>query len=264
MKTIKILCLSLLMLATTNLKSQTKKEVMQQNEQLRLQVGEYESVMDSLDKVGDEFDMFLKHIQTNYIKNEKDTSIQTIQSSLDSIMLTDNSEDAVGNDSLKILTDSIKSIQGYVGEVMDENGLLKEIIRGGMKLNDYPQSAVDVLGTWSFSNTLVGLHKDSLANGLVSYSRMDIPDAFLSGMVSQVVFSEGELADIFFRDGKSEKCFYKINNFSKDKPYTIAFDRRNSNSLVLMITALPDGLQFSYNGGGTKGKEIYHIGYMTK
>jgi hypothetical protein len=266
MKTIKILCVSLLMLASTNLKSQTKKDLINQNVQLKLQIGDYNSVLDSLDKVVEEFNMFLNHIQTNYIKSDKDTSIQSIQTSLDSIMLatTTSSEYVGGIDSLKILSDSINTIQGFVGEVVDENILLKEIIRGGMKLKDYPQSAKDFLGLWNFPNTQVGLHKDSVANGLVSYSRMDIPDAFLIGMVSQVIFSDDELADIYFRDGTSEKCFYKINNFSKVKPYTISFDRRNSNRLVLIVMALPDGLQFSYKGVGIDDKEIFHLGYMTK
>lgn len=264
MKTIKILCLFVLVLGVTTVQSQTKKEVMKQNEELRLQIGEYESVMDSLDKVGEEINLFLSHIQSNYIKSEKDTSIQSIQTALDSVILAGSSEDVAINDSLKILVDSIAILQAAIGELDVESDLMREIIQGKLKIKDYPQSEKDFLGPWNLANIPIALRNDSIGDGLVSYSRMDIPEPFLKEMITQIEFQVDDLADIYFRDGRREKCFYKINNFTKTGAFSITFDLRKGSNISLIVIALPDGLQFSYKEAEIEDKEIYFIGYMTR
>jgi len=78
-------------------------------------------------------------------------------------------------------------------------------------------------------------------------------------LVSKAIVFDLETVQLIFAKGDSIKCFYRVNSFSKDKPYTIDVTRENKINIRLNVNPFDGEFYVSYKKGTG-----YFYGFLRK
>ncbi len=266
MKQLLILIAFLFLLGIDSLMAQSKKELQDHNDLLKQQLLFLKSQNDSMNQKIILSDYFIKHFRETYLPVNSNPSLAYTQYYLDSLLTIKPEEEPVksSTDSLLILRDSLMEFQQMYDTLKFENKVFRDILGILIDEKNYPRSEEDFMGEWQFFINPIFIKQDSLYRGLVTYSRMNLSDDILKGMIKQITFMEDELANILYYDGNNEKCFFEVNNFSKTNTYSIHFDRKDEINIELMVTHLPNGIQVSYQSENNKNKDLFYLGYMKR
>lgn len=150
-------------------------------------------------------------------------------------------------DSVKMLTrlsDSLRTEIGHLGFVVN-----KYIGKGTI-----PADKKDLSGTWDFNVRWYKIAEDSIQSGINLMASP--PD---SNGVTKLVFIDFETVIVIFSKGDSIKCFYQVNSFSSDIPWTMDLTRTPKVDIRLNANPFDGELYVSYR----KNKGFYY-GFMHK
>jgi hypothetical protein len=143
-----------------------------------------------------------------------------------------------------------------------ENQTFKTILASLVGEKVYPQRVEELKGAWQVFVNPLKVTGSGQMSAVVSLERMVLIDSIAKYTVSQIVFLEEDLADIYFLGGQKTKCFYKVAGFSRDKTYSISLQKSDEINITLFITPVPRGLQVSYKLG--RSPHYYMFGYMRR
>jgi hypothetical protein len=158
--------------------------------------------------------------------------------------------------------DSIALLLKTAEALRIENQTFKTLLASLIGEKVYPQQEAELKGSWQVFVNPIKLSGTGQMSAVVSLEKMILVDSIAKASISQIVFLEEDLADIYFLGGKKTKCFYKVTGFSRDKTYSIALEKSNEINITLFITPVPRGLQISYKLG--KNPNYYMFGYMRR
>lgn len=152
---------------------------------------------------------------------------------------------AVSEDgSSKLLTDSLQQEINHFRFIFDQY-----FVKGTI-----PQATADLNGTWKVSLQWFEITRSGDRSGV---NLMPLrPDNLF---VTSIKFVDAELAELTLNNGVNVKCFYKVNGFSKDKPYSIDFNKWKEVDNRLFVNPREGELYVSYQ----KGNGFFH-GFMRK
>ena len=140
------------------------------------------------------------------------------------------------------------------------DSLRTEISHLGFVVNKYigkgtiPADKKDLSGSWDFNVRWYKIADDSIQSGINLMASS--PD---SNSVKRLVFLDFETVEVFFNKGDSVKCFYHVNSFAKDKPWTMDVTRGTKTNIRLNANPFDGELYVSYRKN--KG---YYYGFMRK
>lgn len=259
-----ILILATIVFSINNVNSQSKREIEQQNQALKRIIVLDEIKMDSLEKVNMLNLHFINYFVEKYVPASPDLTLSQAQKYLDSLMSNSlaSGKEQVLTDSIVKLQDSLRAMALYTDSIMEVDATIKTIL--GMKLEqtNYPQSPNDFFGVWSLVIDPLRMIMDSLYTGIAAQNRMILPKNVERGMIKKINFIDTDFAELVFMNGTTEKCFFDIDNFSKDQPYTIHFNGKDDINLYLLVQHLPEGIQVSYQDKDYNTDNLFYFGYM--
>ena len=172
-------------------------------------------------------------------------------------------------DSLFINRDSVaKKIKAGIAAIRDTlkisvhiaDSLRNEITHLSFIVNKYvskgtlPPSEKELTGAWALNLRWYELSSDSLQSGIIL---MPTPPEY--SPMTELLFLDFETAQVTFSKGDSVKCFYKVNSYAPDKPFSIELTRENKINIRLHVNPLEGELLVSYRKG--KG---YFYGFLRK
>jgi len=158
--------------------------------------------------------------------------------------------------------DSITLLIKTVEALRIENQTFKTLLASLIGEKVYPQQEAELKGSWQVFVNPLKVTGSGQMSAVVSLEKMVLVDSLAKATISQIVFLEEDLADIYFLGGKKTKCFYKVTGFSRDKTYSISLQKSDEINITLFITPVPRGLQVSYKLG--KNPNYYMFGYMRR
>jgi hypothetical protein len=158
--------------------------------------------------------------------------------------------------------DSLSVLLKTADTLRMENQTYKSLLTSLIGEDVYPLSENELKGSWYVFVQPLKIVGTGNESGIVSLDKLALPDSLQKAALRQIVFLEEDLADLYFIGGRKTKCFYKVNGFSREKTYSISFQKGNEINAKLFVTPVPRGLQVSYKVGKAPGQYMY--GHMHK
>lgn len=241
------------------LKAQSKKEL--EAQVLKL-TAEKDSVQQLLNKVSGQFDsvnkMYLEYHLVYKTMTEKEIPYKfkpkDIGKLLDSLKLTRDSVIAGIRARVTYIRDSLRNLNRVIDSLHTENKHLNFVINKYIGKGTVPATLKDLSGTWVLNTRWFEFANDSIQSGILL-----MPTPPDQNPLSKVVFTDAETALLIFAKGDSIKCFYRVNSFSSDKPYSIDLSRDSRVNIRLLANPAEGELYVSYRKG--KG---YFYGFIRK
>ena len=152
------------------------------------------------------------------------------------------------------LRDSVKLLKRFSDSLRTETNHLSFVVNKFIGKGTIPVDKKDLSGKWEFNVRWYKVAGDSVQSGINLMSSS--PD---SNSVTKLVFLDFETVQVFLSKGDSVKCFYKVNSFAKDKPWTMDVTRGTNVNIRLNANPIDGELYVSYR----KGNGFYY-GFMRK
>ena len=152
------------------------------------------------------------------------------------------------------LRDSVKMLAHRSDSLRTEISHLGFVVNKYIGKGTIPADKKDLSGSWDFNVRWYKIADDSIQSGINLMASS--PD---SNSVKRLVFLDFETVEVFFNKGDSVKCFYHVNSFAKDKPWTMDVTRGTKTNIRLNANPFDGELYVSYRKN--KG---YYYGFMRK
>ena len=210
------------------------------------------SKFDSVSKACLVYDKMAKTIKEKVIKYDFNPEnmgkiLDSLQSNRDSAIAKEKSKFSLLRDSVKIYAHLSDSLQKEIGHLAFE--VNKYVGQGTL-----PATEKDFIGLWTLNTRWFELADDSIQSGIILK-----PTPAEYNLVSKILFIDFETVQIIFSKGDSIKCFYKVNSFAKDKPFSMDITRDNKVNIRLNLNPMDNQVYVSYKRG--KG---YLYGFLRK
>ncbi|MEI7501211.1 MAG: hypothetical protein WCK84_12295 [Bacteroidota bacterium] len=257
---IKLLLLSVLLIVSVQLaKSQSKKEL---ESNLTLMTASKDSIQklltaisarhDSVSKACLAYDAMYKTIKEKIVHYDfKPTNFNKIA---DSMQISVDSAFKKSKARFVALSDSVKMLSRLSDSLRNEIGHLAFMVNKYIGKGTVPADKKDLSGTWEFNVRWYKLAGDSIQSGINLMTSS--PD---SNSITKLVFVDFETVLVIFSKGDSIKCFYQVNSFAKDKPWTMDITRGTNISIRLNANPFDGELYVSYRKG-----DGFYYGFMRK
>jgi len=158
------------------------------------------------------------------------------------------------NARIAVLRDSVKRLNHRSDSLRTELGHLSFVVNKYIGQGTIPFDRKDLSGTWELNTRWYKITEDSIQSGI---SAMAVsPD---SNAVTKLIFLDAETVRVIYSKGDSLKCFYQVNSFAKDKPWTMDLTRGSKVNIRLNANPFEGELYVSYRKD--KG---YFYGFMRK
>jgi len=259
MKKLSVMLSVALIVLFHSVQAQSKKELEQslakitasQDSILKLYTG-ISAKFDSVNKVCLAYDNMAKVIREKLIRY--DYKPENIGKIIDSLKTNNDSVLAKGVAKLSALRDSVTSLRNLSDSLRNEVSQLAFVVNKYVNKGTVPASAKDFSGSWELNLKWFEIASDSNQSGIIL---KPIPAG--NNTILKIQFIDFETAQVFYSQGDSIKCFYVVNSFAPDKPYSINLTRENKLNLHLNVNPFDGELYVSYRKD--KG---YYYGFMRK
>jgi len=179
----------------------------------------------------------------------------------DSVWSARESRIASYKDSTSTLLDSLKTLNIYCNDLIKQKDTYLRLLSGQLSEAAYPYTAQELLGEWRlFLSPKELVDGDNTA--LISHNPFTVIDSLQQYNLYRIDFLPDELATLFFKGGRKQKCFYKISDFSANHPYSVAFSKQDEFKLKIYISPMPHGLEVSYKIPVDSTSVMYFNGAM--
>ncbi|MEI7981374.1 MAG: hypothetical protein WCI71_06945 [Bacteroidota bacterium] len=240
-------------------RSQSKKELesslakmMVSKDSIQKQYTSLSATYDSINKAYLVYDKMAKSIKEKII--HADFKPENASKIIDSLYLDRDSVAKKIKAGIAALRDSVKIVNRISDSLRNEITNLAFVVNKYVGKGTLPPTAKELTGAWAMNLRWYELASDSLQSGIILK-----PAPADYSPVTKIIFIDFEFAQLNFSSGDSIKCFYKINSFAADKPFTIDFTRENKVNILLHVNPIDGELYASYRKG--KG---YFYGFLRK
>ncbi|WP_430813156.1 hypothetical protein [Carboxylicivirga sp. RSCT41] len=244
--------------------AQTKREVQftldtLYKSHLRLVV-EYGQLIEEWKK----YDAFYRHVKLSMLdKDLVNEPIEAGVSLFDSVWNKNTERYKLLEDSTIYLLDSLSRLQGYQQDLIVQNDLYVRMLNGKLTEASYPNTPNELLGLWNLYLSPMQLKGEGTKSGLVSHNPFTIADSLQRYNIYQLEFMADELANIYFKDGTKQNCFYEVKDFSVGEPYAISCTKQKDGfEMTIHVSPMPAGLEVSYEIPVDSTQVIYFNGLM--
>ncbi len=254
-----------LILITVSISSQTKKEVQFTLDTLNKAHQTLLQDYQDLKQQWKEQNNFFEHVKSNFFP-AADINI--------SINKASDKFDSIYNDIVKkvvklgeinsSISDSLKKEVALNQELISQNKVYQSLILSALNSGSFPSNETDIIGSWDLFLNPVMIHGNPYESGIIGLNPFAVADSVSVHNINKIEFDKDELATIFFTGGIQQKCFYSINNFSKNAPYTIQFSKQEEFKMTMSVSPMPNGLMVSYEASNKTDKVLYFYGLMKK
>jgi hypothetical protein len=186
--------------------------------------------------------------------------VDSLRAKRDSTLIKSAMSNNAKTDSISEKTDiaqlvSASTNQDLIDSLQEEINHFRFVFEQYFADGTIPQSQNDLIGIWKVRLQWFELANESEKTGL--YLK---PAGSNNPYLISIQFVDTELAELTLNSGAKVKCFYKVNSFSKDKPYSIDFSKWKEVDNRLFISPSSTGeLNVSYKKG-----DGYFYGFMRK
>jgi len=152
------------------------------------------------------------------------------------------------------IRDSVKMLTRLSDSLRTEISHLSFVVNKYIGKGTVPADKKDLSGSWDFNVRWYKIAEDSIQSGINLMNHA--PD---SNSIKKLVFHDFETVVVIFSKGDSLKCFYTVNSFAIDKPWTMDLTRAPKINIRLNVNPVDGELYVSYR----KNKGFYY-GFMRK
>jgi hypothetical protein len=152
------------------------------------------------------------------------------------------------------LRDSVKMLSHRSDSLQTEISHLSFVVNKYIGKGTIPGDSKDLAGSWDFNVRWYKIAEDSIQSGINLMGSS--PD---SNFITKLIFHDFETVMVIFSQGDSIKCFYQVNSFANDKPWTMDITRLPKVNIRLNLNPFDGELYVSYR----KNKGFYY-GFMRK
>lgn len=234
---------------------------------LKSQLSQLQIRYDSINKLYQDYDTMYgivrdKYIGFNFKPKQIGHIVDSMRAKRDSTM-TKSSATLSTTDSTKadvipltsLSNDSLSVYKYFVDSLRSENNHYRYVFEQYFKHGTIPTRQEDLVGLWKVSLRWFEVAKRSERSGL-----LQTQPALGNSYIASINFIDAELAELTLSNGSKIKCFYKVNEFSLTKSYTIEFSKWKEVDIRLFVTPSKDGeLYVSYEKASG-----YFAGFMRK
>jgi hypothetical protein len=242
---------------------QTKKEVMFSldtlyKSHLKL-TDEYRKLVNNIKQ----YDAFYVHVKKAML--DKDLVNEPIGKGIalfDDVWQQQTGQLRILDDSLVFLLDSLNHLSEQFENCSTQSDLYLRLLNSRLYESAYPNTEAELIGSWQLFLNPMQLTGEAYNSGLISHNPFTVADSLQQYNIFQIDFLPDELATIHFKDGRTQKCFYKINEFSVGTPYNITCSKQDEFKMTLHISPMPSGLEVSYEIPLNTTQVLYFNGVM--
>ena len=254
-----------LILLTVSISSQTKKEVQFTLDTLNKAHLTLLQDYQELKKQWKEQNSFFEHVKNNFFP-AADINIP--------ISEAPDKFDSIYNDIVKkvvklgeinsSISDSLKKQITLNQELISENKIYHKLILSALHSSSFPSNESDIIGNWDLFLNPVMIQGKPYESGIIGYNPYTLDDSIGVHSIKKIEFEKDELATIYYTGGIQQKCFYSINNFSKNSPFSIQFSKQEEFKMTMTVSPMPNGLMVSYEAPNKTDNVLYFYGLMKK
>ncbi|MCU4175386.1 hypothetical protein [Carboxylicivirga sp. N1Y90] len=260
---LKLGLLSLILVGAINTSGQTKKEIQFSLDTLQKSHLLLQNDFESLQENWRQYEAFLEHLKAKTLdKKHINETLENTQNLFDEAWDKQVSHLKTLEDSTTFLLDSLNRLYETHMDMIERDNTFLRLLRGKLSEASFPSTQEELLGMWNLFLKPIQLSGDAFGSGLISHNPFTVADSIQQHNVYKIEFLEDELANIYFRGGKQQKCFYEVNDFDTGKPYTIECTKQDEFQLTLHISPMPHGLEVSYEIPVNTDQVLYFNGVM--
>ncbi|MCT4590849.1 MAG: hypothetical protein N4A71_23700 [Carboxylicivirga sp.] len=209
------------------------------------------------------YDAFYLHVKANvldkeFINEPIDNGIEMFNKSWSGVA----SRMELFEDSTIYLIDSLNQLTEQNLKLMAQNETYLRLLTGSLKEAAYPNTEKELIGTWQLYLNPMQVEGKAYKSGIISHNPFTHADSLQQYNIHQLDVLPDELANIHFKDGRKQKCFYEVENFSSKKPYTIHCSKQDDFKMTIHISPMPTGLEVSYEIPLDTTQVLYFHGVM--
>lgn len=259
----KIAFTSLFLIVVLGLSAQTKKEIQFSLDTLQKSHLELLNDFEALQQEWRSYDAFIEHFKNKTLdKKHINESLENTQKLFDDVWDKQISNIRTLEDSTTFLLDTLNRLYETHMDIIERDNTFLRLLRGKLSEASFPSTQKELLGMWNLFLKPIQLSGDTFESGLISHNPFTVPDSIQQHNVYRIEFLQDELANIYFRGGHHQKCFYEVNEFNTGKPYTIECTKQDEFKLTLHISPMPHGLEVSYEIPVNTSQVLYFNGVM--
>jgi hypothetical protein len=226
--------------------AQSKKELESQKVQLTRERDSIQALLtkvsgqfDSIHKIYLEYDKMYKALrdkEVNYAFKPENTG-----KILDSIHLNRDSVISKIKIRVALVRDSVKKLNRIIDSLNLENKSLNFVVNKYIGKGTIPATSKDFTGVWKFNTRWFEFAVDSIQSGVI----LSRTPAELNP-IEKIVFLDHETALLIFSKGDSTRCFFKINSFANDMPFSMDISRENKVNIRILMNPVDGELYVCY------------------
>ncbi len=257
------LLLFVLALISMSATGQTKKEVMFSldtlyKSHLKL-TDDYRKLVRSLQQ----YDAFYQHVKLAMLDKELvNEPIEKGSQLFDEVWNEQSSQLKVFEDSTIFLLDSLNHLAELYVDCNRQNELYLSLLNSHLYEAAFPHTEKELIGSWQLFLNPMQLSGDAYNSGLISHNPFAVADSLQQYNIFQIDFLPDDLATIYFKNGRSQKCFYEVNGFSVSKPYSLTCSKQDEFKMTIHVSPMPAGLEVSYEIPQSTSQVLYFNGLM--
>lgn len=260
-----IVFLLLLQFTIINISAQSKKEVQEELNALKVKHKELQNKNTELNKMLNEYSIFYSKVKKNLLnKQEQEAPLDKGSFSI----LESIHKIKINTLSLSLLKDSLETALEISKDEMKalsvQNEIVKNMLLGDAEEASFPSLESELLGNWNLYLSPIQMVGEPFESGFIGTNPLLMNDSISANYMYQIEFEEDEIATLFFKNGASQKVFYKVNDFSVNSPYNIVFSKQDEFKLVAHISPMPNGLEISYETPLKTDKVVYYYGTIKR
>lgn len=253
------------MVSVADVSGQTRKELEYMNESMKKLARQLTDEKEQILAEQEKYIEFYNYFRGRYITDT--TKSQTVDETLHWIKFIHHLNDSASTEFKKrivVLEDSLGGINKYINQVKRENEVFTNAIKMVLSEVEYPVEKKDFVGEWKLFLAPVTVVSDSMETGLVSFNKPASSASMSRDILWKIAFWDHEMAQLFFKNGKEVKCFYRLNGFNPAEYYSITFNKMDQVNVVLYVSHVPLGIQVSYHVQDYQGRQLFYYGIMRR
>ncbi|MCU4157467.1 hypothetical protein J1N10_15930 [Carboxylicivirga sp. A043] len=246
-----------------NVNAQTKKEVQFSLDTLYRSHLKLNDEYRQLIERWKQYDAFYRHVKATML--EKELANEPIEEGAVLVDEAWNKQTAhlkSLEDSTVYLVDSLNRLYEQHQLLQLQNELYLRMLTGQLNEAAFPHTEKELLGSWNLFLKPMQLSGDAYHSGLISHNPFTVADSLQQYNIYRLEFLPDELANIYFKDGRSQKCFYEVNAFSAGQPYSISYSKQEEFKMTIHVSPMPSGLEVSYEIPLDTTQVLYFNGVM--
>ena len=253
----------LLLVLSTDVSSQTKREVQFSLDTLYKSHMRLMSDYNKLVKDWKQYDAFYRHVKALVLEKQLinepiEKGAELIDEAWNKQLLSLKQLE----DSTVFLTDSLMYMVEQNTDLLKQNELYLRLLTGPLREVAIINTEKELIGTWHLYLNPMQTTGEPFKSGLISHNPFTINDSLHRHNIYQIDFLPEELANIHFKDGRTQKCFYEVKNFNSGKPYTIVCSKQDEFKVTMHVSPMPTGLEVSYEIPVDSTQVLYYNGVM--